>query len=48
MEELIFTDSIPFDITKCPKVRVISIADIMADAIKSVYSNESISKSYLL
>lgn len=48
MEELIFTDSIPFDTTRCPKVRVISIADMMADAIKSVYCNESISKSYIL
>ena len=48
MEQLIFTDSIPFDVSKCPKVKVISIADLFADTIQSVYSNESISKNYLL
>ncbi|MDR2684986.1 MAG: ribose-phosphate pyrophosphokinase [Prevotellaceae bacterium] len=48
MTELICTDSIPFDTAKCPKVRVISIADIFADTISSVYNNTSISKNYLL
>ena len=48
MEELIFTDSIPFDVSRCPKVRVISIADIFADTIQSVYNNQSISSHYLL
>ena len=48
MEELIITDSIPFDTEKCPKVRVISIADIFADTIQSVYNNQSISSHYLL
>ena len=48
MEELIFTDSIPFDTTKCPKVRILSIADMFADTIKRVYNNTSISSQYLL
>lgn len=48
MTELIFTDSIPFDATACPKVRVISIAQMFADTINKVYSNESISTQYLL
>ncbi len=48
MEELIFTDSIPFDVTKCPKVRVLSVADLFADTILSVYTNQSISDSYIL
>ena len=48
MEELIFTDSIPFDVSRCPKVRVISIADIFADTIQSVYNNQSISSHYLM
>ncbi len=48
MTELIFTDSIPFDTTKCPKVRVISIAEMFAETIKQVYNNESISEKYLL
>jgi len=48
MTELICTDSIPFDVSKCPKVHVISIADLFADTIQSVYDNTSISKNYLL
>ncbi|MDR1544657.1 MAG: ribose-phosphate pyrophosphokinase [Prevotellaceae bacterium] len=48
MKELICTDTIPFDTAKCPKVRVISIADLFADTILSVYNNTSISKNYLL
>lgn len=48
MSELIFTDSIPFDQTKCPKVRVISVADMFAETITQVYNHESISAKYLL
>ena len=48
MAELIFTDSIPFDTTKCPKVRVISVADMFAETIMQVYNHESISAKYLL
>jgi ribose-phosphate pyrophosphokinase len=48
MTELIFTDSIPFDQTKCPKVRVISVADMFAETIMQVYNHESISAKYLL
>ena len=48
MTELIFTDSIPFDTTKCPKVRVISVADMFAETIMQVYNHESISAKYLL
>ena len=46
--ELICTDSIPFDTSKCPKIRIISIAGLFADAIQSVYENKSISQYYLL
>lgn len=48
MTELIFTDSIPFDTSKCPKVHVISVAELFADTIRKVYRNESISSQYLL
>ncbi|MGM9806153.1 MAG: ribose-phosphate pyrophosphokinase [Candidatus Aphodosoma sp.] len=48
MTELIFTDSIPFDASKCPKVHVISVAELFADTIRKVYLNESISSQYLL
>jgi len=45
--ELVCTDSIPFDTSKCPKVRIISIADFFATAISNVYHNKSISEQYL-
>ena len=48
MTELIFTDSIPFDASKCPKVHVISVAELFAETIQKVYANESISSQYLL
>ena len=48
MEEIIFTDSIPFDKSRCPKVHILSIADMFADTIRRVYDNESISSQYLL
>ena len=48
LTELIITDSIPFDTTKCPKVHVISIADMFAETISRVYNNESISTQYLM
>lgn len=48
LKEIICTDSIPFDVVKCPKMHVISIADMFAEAIQSVYLNKSISEHYLM
>lgn len=48
LEEIVFTDSIPYDTSKCPKVRVLSIADMFADTIKRVQNHRSISEQYLL
>lgn len=45
--ELICTDTIPFDTTKCPKVKVISVAELFAKTIQQVYYNKSISAQYL-
>ena len=46
--ELIATDSIPYNTTKCSKVKILSIADMFADTIRKVYRNESISSQYLI
>lgn len=48
LTEVVFSDSIPFDTTKCPKVKVLSIADMFADTIRRVQENKSISEQYLL
>ena len=48
LTELIITDSIPFDTAKCPKVHVITIADMFAETIRRCYNNESISTMYLM
>jgi len=48
LTEVVFSDSIPFDATKCPKVKVLSIADMFADTIRRVQENKSISEQYLL
>ena len=47
LEELVFTDSIPYS-HQCAKVKQISIADILAETIRRVESNESISSQYLI
>lgn len=48
LKELIFTDSIPFDTSRTPKVKVLSIADMFADTIKRVQDHKSISEQYIL
>jgi ribose-phosphate pyrophosphokinase len=48
LTEIIFTDSIPFDCITCPKVKILSIADMFADTIKRVLEHKSISEMYLL
>ncbi len=47
LTEIVFTDSIPYS-KKCEKVKVLSIADVFANAITRVLSNESISSLYVL
>jgi ribose-phosphate pyrophosphokinase len=43
--EMIVTDTIPLreDAKACPKIRVISIASLLADAIRRTYEDESVS-----
>ena len=47
LEEVIFSNSIPFDTSRCPKATVISIAGLFADTIQRVHDYRSISSQYL-
>jgi ribose-phosphate pyrophosphokinase len=44
LEELIFTDSIPFDVTRCPKVNVVSMAKPIAQTILAIQNHRSVSE----
>ena len=45
--EMVFTDSIPYS-KRCDKVKLLSIADLIAETIRRVETNESISSQYLV
>ncbi|MDO4511814.1 MAG: ribose-phosphate pyrophosphokinase [Bacteroidales bacterium] len=47
LEEVIFTNSIPFDTAKCDKVSIISIAELFANTINCINTNKPISDFYL-
>ncbi|MDR1981627.1 MAG: ribose-phosphate pyrophosphokinase [Tannerellaceae bacterium] len=47
LTEIIFTDSIPYA-KKCGKVKILSIADMFAEAIRRVCNDESISSLYVI
>ena len=47
LEEIVFTDSIPYS-NRCAKVKQLSVADMIAETIRRVVSNESISSQYLV
>ena len=47
LTEIIFTDSIPYT-KKSSKVRILSVADMFANAIERVCNNESISSLYVI
>ena len=44
LEELIFTDSIPFELSKCPKVKVVSLAKPIAQTILAIQQHRSVSE----
>lgn len=48
LEEIVFTDSIPLAEGCSPKVKKLSIAGILAETIRRVLDNESISNQYLI
>ena len=47
LQEVIFSDSIPFDTNKCPKASIQTITGLFAETIRRVNENRSISKQYL-
>lgn len=47
LEEIVFTDSIPYA-NRCAKVKQLSVAEMFAETIRRVISNESISNQYLV
>jgi ribose-phosphate pyrophosphokinase len=47
LEEMLFTDSIPYHGT-CSKVKQISVSGMLAETIRRVMDNESISSQYLI
>lgn len=46
MTEIIFTNSIPFK-KECKKAHILSVANLIAETIRRVHNNESISKQYV-
>ena len=49
IEEVIVTDTIPLDekIKECPKIKVLSISSLLADAIQRIYNDESVSSLFV-
>lgn len=47
LEEIVFSDSIPYS-NRCAKVKQLSVADMIAETIRRVVENESISSQYLV
>lgn len=47
LKEMVFTDSIPYR-GKCAKVKEISVSNMLAETIRRVMDNESISSQYLI
>ncbi len=44
LDELIFTDTIPFDQSRCNKVRIVSIARPIAETIRAIQEHRSVSE----
>ena len=48
LEEVVFTDSIPYDTSRSSKVKIVSVAKLIADTIQRIHCHESISSQYLV
>jgi len=47
IENVMVTNSIPFDTTRCPKVEVLDIAPLLGEAIRRIHSDESVSTLFI-
>ncbi|HOS95157.1 MAG TPA: phosphoribosylpyrophosphate synthetase, partial [Armatimonadota bacterium] len=49
LEELVVTDTIPLkgDAAICKKITVLSVAPLLGEAMKRIYSHESVSELFL-
>jgi len=47
IQEVVVTNSIPFDQARCPKVRVEDVSDLLAEAIRRIHGNESVSTLFV-
>ena len=47
LSEMVFTDSIPYR-GSCKKVKELTVSDMLAETIRRVMENESISSQYLI
>jgi ribose-phosphate pyrophosphokinase len=48
IEEVVVTNSIPFDRhAECPKVKVLDVSELIAEAIKRIHYNESVSTLFV-
>jgi ribose-phosphate pyrophosphokinase len=43
VSEVVVTNSIPFDVQRCPKVKVLDVSEILGEAIHRIHDNESVS-----
>jgi len=47
IKEVVVTNSIPFDTSRCPKVKVGDVSGILGEAIRRIHSNESVSTLFV-
>jgi ribose-phosphate pyrophosphokinase len=49
LQELIITDTVPprADVRGCPKVRILSVARLLGEAVKRIHHGDSISSLFI-
>jgi ribose-phosphate pyrophosphokinase len=47
VSEVVVTNTLPFDTSRCPKVKVLDVSGILGEAILRIHSNESVSTLFV-